>query len=230
MRSLRGKRNFISLPALALALLLLAGAALSACTPSLERAEQARREAEKATELDLSVLYNEEDGYHFSGIRWGMDSETILKSYTAYTMDSVAAYAEDGGILYKADGIAAAISGRKNDSATITVNGAGDICAVSLAYSSDSKIRKEGDLSEQELFEFFYEKLKERFGEADESTETKRTVNDVPTTYSNHYWNYTTPDGKKTQLQWAAAYISGEKEPTYVALGTVWLDPPAKES
>ena len=77
---------------------------------------------------------------------------------------------------------------------------------------------------------FDYEKLKERFGEADESTETKRTVNDVPTTYSNHYWNYTTPDGKKTQLQWAAAYISGEKEPTYVALGTVWLDPPAKES
>ena len=212
------------------AAILLAASVFSGCESSLGRAIREREAANQVPDLSPSELFTEEGGFHYREISWGTDSEKILKTYTGYSLNNVATYGEDGTILYTADYIKTAISGRRNDTATVTVNSGDVVAVVSLAFSADSEVRKEGDPSEQQIFESYLEELKAQFGEPDKEDKSDRVVNDISTTYHVYFWDYTTADGTETQLQWSAAYISGEKEPTYVTLGTVWLNAPVKEA
>lgn len=209
--------------AVLLSVLMIALLGLTGCESTLKEGMEAIEEANRVDELDLSRVFSETEGYHAPGIRWGMTLKEI-PVIQDYTINSIVSYGTNGEISYKAPGLRNLFLGRENDDATVTVNGDEVGYMISYMFSADAlkdhpELKKQSELSAEYL-----QKLIDTFGEPDDRTEQKDTVQGLNAVYTTYYWNYVTADGKETQMQWAEAFVSGAKEPNFVTLGFIWTN------
>ena len=204
---------------------------LTSCKSTLRPALEEYERINKVEELDLSLLFDEEQGFHYKGIKWGMTLEEAQKASDS-TISSILGYGPHNIMIYESN-LKLKLLDRQNDTSSLASVTEDDICyMVSLAFNQDSK-RLTNPLTEAELFDQYLVKLKEAFGEPDDFQENTQVQERVSTVSRSYVWNYETPDGKQTQLQWSAAYVSGSEEPSIVTIGVVYhhpaLDKPVEE-
>ena len=171
-------------------------------------------------ELDLSSLFSEEEGYHFENIRWGMNQKEI-QEVTDKALTSAAGYGANDISILNAEGLGIRLMDRVCDGATAAFD-RNDVCYMINFVFRDGKYAS-STVKLKDLTTAYYEKLVDAFGEPDEVLYDSGTTTSVLTHYKECYWNYTTPDGKPTQLQWALAYAVSEDEPSLLTLGLICM-------
>ncbi len=171
-------------------------------------------------ELELSSLFSEEEGYHFGNIRWGMNQKEI-QEVTDKALTSAAGYGANDISILNAEGLGIRLMGRVCDGATAAFD-KNDVCYMISFVFRDGKYAS-SDIKLKEIASAYYEKIVETFGEPDETLYDSGMTTSVLTHYKECYWNYTTPDGKPTQLQWAMAYAIDEHEPSLLTLGLICM-------
>ncbi len=200
---------------------------LAGCKSTLRPALEEYNRKMNIGELDLSILFDEQNGFHYKDITWGMTLDEARKASDS-SIGSILGYGPNDIIIYESD-LAVQILGRRNDSASIgTILEQSDCYMISFAFNQDSK--KLPVISEQELFDQYLVTLKEKFGDPSDYKEDTRTSDRVSTLSKSYLWDYTTPDGKKTELQWSAAYVSGAEAPSIVTLGVVYFHEALEET
>ena len=176
-------------------------------------------------ELDLASLFSEEEGYHFGNIRWGMTVKEI-QEVTDKALSSAAGYGANDISILNADGLRIRMLGRVCDGATAAIDRE-NVCYMISFVFRDGKYAT-GTVKVKDLAAAYYEKLTETFGEPDEVLYDSGNTAGTMSQYKECYWNYTTPDGKLTQLQWAMAYVVSENDPTLVSLGLISMTDAAR--
>ena len=177
-------------------------------------------------ELDLESLFSEEEGFHYGNIRWGMNVKEI-QEVTNKALSSTAGYGANDISILNADGLSIRLMGRVCDGATAAVD-KNDVCYMISFVYRDGKYTT-STVKLKDLAADYYEKLLEAFGEPDEVLYDSGTTTSMLTHYKECYWNYTTPEGKPTQLQWAMAYPVSENDPSLVTLGLICMTDAAME-
>ena len=177
-------------------------------------------------ELDLSSLFSEMVGYHFGNICWGMTKKEI-QEITNKALTSAAGYGANDISIVNADGLSIRLMGRVCDGATAALD-RDDVCYMISFVFRDGKYAA-STVKLKDLAAAYYDKIVETFGEPDEILYDSGTTTTVLTHYKECYWNYTTPDGKPTQLQWAMAYTIDEHDPSLLTLGLICMTEAAME-
>lgn len=211
------KRMFAA--ALALVTLISLAGCKSTLVPAIERYNRKYN----VPELTASVLFDESKGFCYKDAEWGMTlkefneaTDTSISKILGFTTTNVTMYETD---LY------INLMGRFNDSASVGAVTVGEesICYM-LSFAFDSSKRSATQtVTEQILYTEYLPKLKEMYGEPSDYREGTTTQNNITSLNKSYYWDYEAPDGTKTQLQWAGAFVSGAEEPTLVTLGIVWF-------
>jgi len=205
------------LTALFTAVLLLAASLLTGCRSPLSRGLERSAKLYGTNELDLTTVFSEEDGFHYPEITWDMTIEQIQET-TYASIAQLMGVSDEYGISYEMSGLTKALLGRKNDSSVVNTNPDGLCYLVSIVYElSDNEGIKSIGL--QDLFDQYGEKIREVYGEPEDSVDEVRTVESTKVRYVTSYWEYTTASGITTQLQWSVAYVSGATAPSYLTLG-----------
>lgn len=188
----------------------------STLRPALE--EYARRM--NVQELDLSTILDAENGFHFGKINWGM-TLTEANEATGSSISNMLGYGPNDIVVYESD-LAIKILGRQNDNASITtILEESEVYMISFVFQKNDRYPNL-DMPEQKLFEEYLPKLTEAFGDPDDYREDTQTKDRVSSLTKCYVWEDETADGKKTELQWSAAYVSGADEPSLVTFGMVW--------
>ena len=193
---------------------------LTGCKSTLRPALEEYARKSNIAELDLSEMLDEENGFHFGKIKWGM-TLTEAGEATESNVSSMLGYGPNDIVVYESS-LLLKILGRKNDSASVsTILKQSDVYMISFVFQYNEKYPNL-EMPEQKLFEEYLPKLTETFGEPDDYREETQTQERVSSLTKCYVWESETTDGKKTELQWSAAYISGADEPTLVTFGVVW--------
>ncbi len=204
---------------------LLALSGLTSCKSTLVPALLAAEEAKKVYELDLDAAYDEENGFHYPSVLWGMNMSEAQKALN-YKIGKMNAYDQNDVIYYTAY-LSNSLNGRKNDDSGVTAKN--DVpYVISLVF--DNQEPEIGELPQGELYDGYFLTLTQKFGEPDDVVEDERTIENITTHYLTCCWNRTAADGKETQLQWAKATTGNASEPAYITLGFVWVMPELTEA
>lgn len=202
-----------------LAAAVLALCSLAGCKSTLRAALEVAAEQEAYHEIDLSKVYSENDGYHYPGILWGYEVKECQEALN-YSIDKVSAYGTNGESIFDLQRVHVTVNGRKNDNATLAATKDNITYMVTAAFDNENP--EEGELSQRELFNSYYETLVEKFGEPTSTVDEDRKADAKTMHYISHAWKATTPEGKETEMQLGAAFEIGSEDPTYVTFGFVW--------
>ena len=194
--------------------------ALTGCKSTLRPALEEYARKTNVEELSLSSLLDEENGFHFGDIHWGMTLDQATKA-NGFIYSKILGYGPNNIYTYETD-LRIKVLGRQSDSSSVTTILDNSECyMVSFVFQRDDK-HLNTEMPEQKMFEEYLPKLKEAFGEPADYREDVKTQEKVSSLTKCYVWEKTTSDGKKTELQWSAAYVSGAEEPSLVTLGVVW--------
>lgn len=176
-------------------------------------------------EFDFNTCFDEENGYHYPGMTWGMGLGDVMTA-TYNGLGKVVGYTEEVTV-YEADGVKIMVDGRKNSEATAAFHGE-DCYMISVLY--DDKDLSGLGITQSEYYDKFYEKIAAVYGEPADEEESEVNSNNTVTKYTTCHWYYTTPDGKDTEMQLAKARISYQEEPSYISFGFVWQKEEIREA
>ncbi len=193
---------------------------VTGCKSTLRPAIEEYKRKTNVPELELSTLLDEESGFHFGEIRWGMTLSEANKA-TDSGINKIIGYGPNNIYTYETD-LKIKLLGRQSDSSSITTILENSECyMVSFVFQRDDKYPNT-EMTEQQLFDEYLPKLKEAFGEPVDYREEVKTQEKVSSLTKCYVWERNGSDGKKTELQWSAAYVSGADVPSLVTIGVVW--------
>ncbi|GEM_PF-2957140 len=202
------------------ALVLACAMALTGCKSTLAEAIALEKARSIVNELDLDAIFSEEEGFHYPGVAWNANVEAV-QAATNSAITKLYGYGTNGSTIYTAEYLRSKLLGRKNDDATVSFTESDGCYMFAFVFSNDEVTSDV--LSQSDLFEQYYAKLCEKFGEPDDKIETTPDEeSDTVTDTTTYLWEYETPDGTVTQLQWGEAFLDYTEEPDYITLGLVW--------
>lgn len=214
---MKKKLIFVSL------ILLMISVLLSGCESNLRKKIEREKARTDISELDLDLCFSEDMGYHFSPIDWGMDMKEADQAIY-HTIDKLLGIGPDDSMTYNISVVTKTVLDHLADQATIATDASGKVFMYSLMF--DSSKLQESDMKFSEMFTKYLSILEEKFGEPTKhTTEDHEITQGTDATYDVYYFDYETPDGKVTEIQWSAAYMYHSDEPSYLSLGFVWLNP-----
>ena len=136
---------------------------LTGCKSTLRPALEEYARKSNIAELDLSEMLDEENGFHFGKIKWGM-TLTEAGEATESNVSSMLGYGPNDIVVYESS-LLIKILGRKNDSASVsTILKQSDVYMISFVFQYNEKYPNL-EMPEQKLFEEYLPKLTETFGE-----------------------------------------------------------------
>ncbi|MBR4767936.1 MAG: hypothetical protein IK088_03065 [Lachnospiraceae bacterium] len=189
------------------------------CRSLIEMRVLEERERLIAYELDLGACFSEGEGYHYPNVPWGQNFTDFQRATNSAVTD-VEGYTEDGKTIFTAGDLHVMLLGRRNDAANMATkeNDVVSFVSISFSPSDDPNVMKI-----DQLFTDYKKVLTDKFGEPTGLAERDETANGVTYLYETYYWD-AEADGKKTELQWSSARVSGSESLRFVAIGFVWLD------
>jgi len=199
---------------IAIALIL---SSLTGCQSFLSRGLERSEKQYGVTEIDPAALYSEEAGFQHPLIRWGM-SLSEIQTENLSSVSALLGASEDGDVSYEMSGMYLSIEGRADDSTVILTSPEGECLLASVVFKTGDKEAQQS-ITLPNLFSQFKETLQGIYGEPTEANDSTSTVESTKVKYVTYLWRRTSSNGRTTELQWSAAYLSGATEPTYLTLG-----------
>ena len=189
---------------------------LSSCRSTLEPALELAEYRKNTKELDFGAVLDDQNGYHYPGLSWGISLDEVQK-VTRDAVTKIVGVSEDGNVVYTAGYLNNLIEGRKNDDAQVGTTEKDELMSVMLVFTNENL--KDGDIKQSVFYDAALKKLTAEFGQPDLTEKhTDSIQGGFKADVEDLIWEKTLPDGRLNRMVFSKAYVSYSGEPDYVSL------------